>query len=177
MEDLIAQMTSAAEEIAELYIWYRGYQERVHGSSGDSLYLGARPIVTVSLVQQKNGDSVTEGSGNDEFEIWADQGYLYRFVTWPSISYTVDYFGGWWVPSMDEPLDPGAQKLSDVRPDVELAIQEMVTTQWQLAGTNRTFKEVRQESLEEEILVKYRENIQVPKSAYDTLVGLRRPVV
>lgn len=170
---LIAQMTEVAEQFVGLRLWYRGYREVVEADGDDRLYLTARPVVAVSSVRIGDDDPLTEGTEDDEFEVWDEQGYLYRADCWESGRpfWTVDYTAGWWLPSMGaDPGQTGASKLAEARPDVEHAIGEMVTLQWQIDSGDRRIKSARLSSM----AVQYETGLWIPKTAHRTLCGLRR---
>lgn len=170
---LIERMTALAETLADVRLWYRGYRERIEGDSGDRLYLQARPIAAVSSVRFATDDPLTEGTEDDEFEVWAEEGFLYLANCWDSgrPGWTIDYTGGWWLTSMGATPATGAVKLETDRPDVALAISEMVTLQWQIDTGDRRIKSAKLSSM----AVEYETGLWIPKTAEAILRGLRRP--
>ncbi len=171
---LIEQKTEDFENLTGLKLWYRAYHAMVEGDDDDRLYLLARPIVEVTSVKQGDDDALTEGSESDNFDPWHDDGYLFREDCWPSgrPRWTVDFTAGWWLPSMP-PSDfaaSGAKKLKDDRPDVALAIQDMVDIQWQLDQRDRT---VKKGSVQGFSMVEYAVDAFMTKTAHRTLRQLR----
>lgn len=174
VEALIRQVTALAEDLAGRYLWYRAFQYVVEGDGDDRIYVPVRPIVAVSSVRRGDDDPLEEGTDSDnEFEVWKDQGILELPSLWDTGRpyWKIDFTAGWWVRSMGDPTDE--PKLEDERPDVERAIEEMVTLQWQIDSSDRT---IRSEKIDS-VAVQYEHGLWIPKSAYRTLRGLRRLVV
>ncbi len=175
---LIEQKTRHFEELSALKLWYRVYESVVEGDNDDRLFLGARPIVAVTSVSIGDDDPLTEGPEDDDFDVWNEDGYLLRENNWESggARWRIDYTAGWWLPSMPdgEFAASGALRLAVDRPDVELAIYEMVVLQWQIDKRDRT---VKSGSVAGFGAVQYGIDQWMPKTAHQTVVQLRPLVV
>jgi hypothetical protein len=191
---LIEEVTDEVERCANLRLWYREYEEVVQGGGTDKLYLSARPVVSVtSPVTHCNDDEVDEGTEDGEFRIWPDflslpcstcattgsVGPRYfgtpAAAGWLRGDWTVQYFGGWYLPSMDDPVPTGAQRLEVGFPSLAGAIFDVVKTTWDIRQADPTLKRVETETTEIEFFGSSR--IVAPRSALAVFAKLRREVV
>ena len=85
--EIIGQVTDLAERLAKLrFLWFRTYEAVLEGDGDDRLYLLAgRPLATVTEVKQGvDGDPLLEGSEAADYDVWNDDGFLYREDCWPA---------------------------------------------------------------------------------------------
>ena len=105
--ELIEDATALAETLSGQHgrLWYQEHEELIEGTDIQRLYLEARPLASVVSVTTEDGDVFIQGAEPEEFSIYAREGHLYRREGWPCLAahYVVRYFGGWWLPSMDDP--------------------------------------------------------------------------
>jgi hypothetical protein len=175
--DVIRQVTALAESLVPLrWIWFRSYRAVLEGSTEQQLYLPAgRPIAVVSSVKLGNdGEPLTAG---DDFEIYADDGFLYAESGWGARCdrWVVEWDGGWWTTSMGDAATAtaaGATRLVDGAAQVEGAIFDIVKATW--AANTRESGLKREEGPDLE-LEYFQGGVQAPKSAIQTICRLAPP--
>lgn len=176
--DLIASATDLVERLTNLRLWFREYREEACGDGTERLYLGARPIVSVSSVSSSAFGDVEEGDDDGEFQIRSEHGFLTLRDggTWPAVTWTVDYFAGWWLLSMDpDPLPAGVQRLEEDRPSISGAVFEIVKLSWERQNASDVVKRVESQMTETEYFPSH--DLWAPRRAVLTLGSIRRPVV
>jgi len=175
--ELAEEVTDQVERVLDFKCWYRTYEEYVEGDGTDKLYLGAKPLVSVSEVVRLNEDPLVEADGtddeDDEFRVWHDQGFLELPNCWGRgrPHWKVTYTAGWWIPSMgDDVGSTGAKKLEAGFASLARAVQETVRLNWQLQQGDQTISSARLGSMS----VTYRSGLTVPKGAHATLQAHRK---
>lgn len=179
--DIIRQVTDLAERLAKLrFLWFRTYEAVLEGDDGDRLYLRAgRPLATVTEVKMGvDGDPLLEGTEAVDFEIWHDDGYLYREACWSSglPPWRVAYTGGWWLPSMGDDAAAtaaGAKQLTNDGARVERAIWRAVQLSWQ--NDNRDAGIRREKNRTQEL--EFVDGMAVPKESLDVFRSIGPKVV
>jgi hypothetical protein len=138
VQTLIRDATRIAEQIARRKLYFRTYEEVLEGGD-DRLYLQARPVSDVISVAPDGG-----GLPIDEarYEIWAEEGFLYR-VRWPRGAWRVRYRGGYWLPSMSGDKPATAADVGQEGRHIRKAVEDIVVLSFQMDGVDRTIKSER----------------------------------
>jgi hypothetical protein len=174
VDDVVRQVTALAESLVPLrWIWFRSYRAVIEGGADQRLYLPAgRPIAVVTSVKLgDDGDPLTEG---DDFEVYADDGFLYAESGWGARCdrWVVDWKGGWWTISMGDATaatTAGATRLVDGAAQVEGAIFDIVKATWAANTREPGLKREKGPDLELEY---FSGGIEAPKSAIQTICRL-----
>ncbi len=174
VQSLIQGVTDLAEQIVGRPLWYRGYEEIQSADGTDRLYLRARPIAEVTLVQRGDETALVEGTDADEYQVWTTQGFLESECKWAEgrPHWTVQYTGGYWLPSMPTgTLPTGAVTLAEGAPRLQQALSSMVELSFQIQSGDRRIKTARLSSMS----VTYELGKPVPEDALLVLNSLKRP--
>lgn len=173
IQQLIQDATRLAEQLACRRLWYREYEERLEGDDTDRLYLQARPIASVTSVAFGTDDALVEGTEPDEFEVWPEEGFLYRQAGWlaGTPGWRCRYFGGFWLVSMGTAPGGGEVELDVDGGHIRRAIEDIVRLSYQMDGQDHT---VKREKIGGAAPIEYefRDGLWCPKGAVQVLERL-----
>ncbi len=178
--EIISQVTDLAERLAKLrFLWYATFEAVLEGDGDDRLYLRAgRPLAVVTEVKQGvDGDPLLEGSEAADYDVWHDDGFLYREDCWPDDKlWRVTYSGGWWVPSMGDDAAADAANAQQLKNDgarVERAIWRAVKASWE--SDDRESRVRREKNRTQEM--EFFDGLAVPNESLDVFRSVGPPVI
>lgn len=172
---LIVDATLEAENISTRSLWRREYEALIEGDGESTLYLPVKPVVAVtSVTVDGTTETVAEGTGDDDFEIWTEPGILFRRSGWPTECYRIIFNAGYWLPSMGA-TPPGAPDVAVEGSALRSAVEAIVRHSWAVSRTDANLRAERVGGLGG-FSFEYAVDIAVPPKAERVLEQLR-PIV